>query len=227
VQALLEILALFIVFVLFRSGLKLRFPATKTGVQLSEESLKAVKKFSWRYALIFIVLGVIFSWCLTWLIYFLLQVILGRGADVLVLVEITAIVYPALVLGFLLSSLLAPIINSSLQKDGLAFFLEEYEEELQGFSQKKIKGWQIIVSLVLATALLVPQSGIYIKLRGNELSWDKPQQSSSKTMKVSSITKVDVKDRDYTIYFNNGDSLSTVGFSEEKHELIEKIKPRI
>ncbi len=225
-QFLLEILTLLVLFYLFRAGVKRVFPASKSGMVMSEDSLRAEKRYRWRFSIIFTVLGLLLSLILVFVIHFLFNFFHGLKAEQVVLIERTALIYPSLILGFSISSFMAPALNMYLQKDGLGFFLQDYGEEVEGFSYRKAKAWQVIVALALVVLLLIPQSNIYIKLIQNELSWRLPLEEQ-RTVKLSEIEQVKAFDEDdFTIYFSNGDSLSTVGFSNKnKEELIKKITP--
>lgn len=80
--------------------------------------------------------------------------------------------YPSLLLAFLVSSIFAFRMNRKLQKDGLGFFLEEIQEEAQGYSSFGAKRWiQYGLGVLLFLLLLFPQFHDSVRLGSEAIEW--------------------------------------------------------
>ena len=136
-------------------------PKKQVVETLSEESLKALYKFRLRYFLLLIGFTIIGTLVLQLALGALQSFWFGYMAKDYAFVfplKNFALWYPSLLLAFLISSLVAFRLNRTLQKDGLSFFLEELQEEAQGYRSFGPKRWiQYGLGVVLFVLLLLPQ----------------------------------------------------------------------
>jgi len=172
---LIEVFSLLIFFALFRAGVKRFLPKKQEIETLSEESLKALQRFRLRYfALLFgfTVLGTfLFKFLFQWIRNVWVKNIATEYFAVFPLQDF-GLWYPSLLLSFLLATLIAFRLNRSLQKDGLSFFLEEVQEEAQGYRSFGPKRWiQYGLGLVLFLLLLYPQFHDSVRFKGEQIEW--------------------------------------------------------
>lgn len=134
-KLIFEFLTLILLFILFRGAVRRFLPKKAEMNRFSEESLKALQRFRFRYFRLLIV----FILILGGLLYLGLVWLKDQGLFALSDYHLyyplkdSAMWQPALLGGLLLGSLLAFRVNRNLQSDGLSFYLEELQELVQGY----------------------------------------------------------------------------------------------
>ena len=224
-QFILEIIALFFIFLLFRQAVIRAFPVKAVGLPLSDDSTLALKKYRRRYLILFWTSGIVLSFFIMLGLHELFYQLHARGSEGNVLIiERTALYIPAIILGFLLGTFLSRWLNSRMQHDGLSFFFEEYHDEWKGFDTNKLRGWHIAGALILAMAMLYTQFHVFAVLRDGEVIWQSPQSG----FHVHTINEVESiflhKQNEFSISFSTGDTLVTEGMDGDKASFVNNIK---
>lgn len=161
-QFICELLGLYLLFVIFRTVIIKTFGIKALGAKISQESLRALKRYKNRFTFIFGVLSVLFTVGFWFLFKQLIQYFHRGNEGITLTIESFALVLPALLLALLVANSFGKWINDKLQRDGLGFFFEGYEEELKGFDRTRLKKWQIGLTVILVSAILIGGYNYYI-----------------------------------------------------------------
>jgi hypothetical protein len=224
---LLEILAFFLLFLIFRQAVLKAFPVKAVNLSLSDDSIKALKLFKRRYLFLF--------WLFTGLISFILTVLFynayqwfhfGPNYDLVLMLDASSFFLPALILALLSSTFIARWLNNRLQKDGLSFFFEDYQDEIRGFEQNKLQLWQVLIAFACAVTMLFAQFHCYLKVEQENVYYRSTLSEDERVFKKSEITSIQ---RDsagvYRIVLNSSDTIDMHKFGSDKSDLVEALMP--
>jgi glycerol uptake facilitator-like aquaporin len=170
IKLLGEIVALFLLFALFRQAILKTFPVKAIGMPLSDQSILALKRFRNRFIVLFILCSALFTALVRYVVEYLFLEFHHRNGAIALIVDNMALLLPSLILGLLLGTFTARWLNHRLQKDGLSFFFEGYTDELKGFDRTQLNKWHIGLSLALTAFLLVGQYNYRIRINDGKLS---------------------------------------------------------
>lgn len=224
-QFLIELVALFLLFIIFRAGVLKAFPVKAIGMSLSADSQKALKKFRNRYIALFILIGGLCSLLIWYLLVFFISQYHASTNEIVLVVEDFAVVLPSIILGFLAGTFLARGLNHVLQKDGLSFFFEDFTDELEGFDRNSLQLWQILVGLVMAAILIAAEFNQYIKASDVEIVVKIGLFENEQQFAFSEAKIIELKKQPKIFGLITGDdTLSLSSFSGDKIGFMQKIK---
>lgn len=212
---LLEILAFFLLFLVFRQAVVKAFPVKAIGMSLSGDSKKALKKYRTRYLILFWLSAIVFTLLLLLCIHFVFYMVHSMGSynEVLIL-DYSSLFLPSLIMGFLGATFFARSVNAKLQLDGLSFFFEGYQDEVEGFERNKLKAWHIIIALSFSMVMLFLQFNSYLKTDDEYLYYQ--ENTLSKPLKYSKqeIVQISLDSANfYQITFKDAESITTKRFN--------------
>lgn len=212
-QAFLEILALFILFLLFRQSVVLAFPVKKLGMELSADSKRALNLYRRRYIVLFWLFGIALSAAFLGLFYSLFEYLhTSDEYEQVLLVSSSSIFLPSVILGLLFATFLARATNEKMQSDGLSFFFEGYQDEEEGFARNKLQAFHIIIGLALSMIILVFQFNTYLKFNDSTLFY-KERMMEEKQFSRDSIRSISKDEHgNYQILIADKDTISTQKF---------------
>ena len=223
-QLILEIVALIVAFIIFRKVLLHLFPAGEMPIELSQDSIQALRKYNKRYVLLFVGLGAV----LTALLYYLIQ--WGYAAyhgdaqaEIVWEVEGMATLWPALTGGLLAASFIARWANEKLQKDGLFFFLEGIDDNLKGYNHQKLARWHVAVGILVVVLLVFSQGQVFLKVKSGQMHYA-DMAGHEHQFAVSAINKFQVEDSNIWFLAPNGDTLSTANFNGDYRHLLKLLQ---
>ncbi|MEQ9262808.1 MAG: hypothetical protein RLP14_06575 [Owenweeksia sp.] len=224
-QLVLEIATLFLIFLLFRQAVVKAFPVHAVGLPISDDSKKALRKYRRRYLVLFWTFGILLSLLFSIGLYELFFQLHASGVEGhILIIERAALLLPSTVLGFLAGTFSARWMNSRMQHDGLSFFFEEYYDEWKGFDTTKVRGWLVLSSIIIASAILYTQYQVYALKSGDEIEW-RLSPGKLKKNKLSEVVDITAQAGDeFAIAFVSGDTLLTQKLGGDKVSFINSLK---
>lgn len=220
-QFLIEVILLFVVFIMLRQVLVKTFPVQKLGMPVSADSLRALRQYRNRFLLLFILFSVFFSAVFFFFIRWIFVRIHYIGkVDFVWIVEDVSLVIPSVILSFLCADFFAEKMNNKLQKDGLSFFLDGYAEEQLGFRKKGLNKFQKTLGFMFALTLLVADFNVNVKQFGNTIEFNNFLRED-KVVKVEEIAKVaNLKKSTASLITIKGDTISLTPYGGDFSRLI-------
>jgi len=206
-KLILDLAFLVLLFWVFRRVVKLLFPKSNLELEVSAESKAALAKFRSRYFMVFAASFLIISTLSYLLLYYLDQNIFvsAKFNGLYYGVKPQAYIQTAMLFAFLCAAVLAPFFNERLQLDGLSFYLEELQEQVQGY---KLRGFKLVplgFGLILLVLLLYAQMQTFFVMNPDE---GRAVQgfSSDYRFKLSEIKEIN-NDNELLLIFNNSDTI--------------------
>jgi len=208
-----------ILFLFLQRGLKHLFPPASVKIQLSEESVKAFRRYRLRHTVLFILSTLLFAVLLTGLFRYGLSYFHGRGEWIIhYAVNTVSLVLPSLLLGALLAYRLVPWIMETWQKDGLAFFMEDLLSVWEGWNRQRLLGWHQLLVAILALGLYITQAFVFFKVDQEHIRYSKQGQAAREVSReqVKKITS----SKPPLLILRNGDTLDMGQYQYRRRELI-------
>lgn len=220
-----EVVALFLLFALFRQAILKTFPVKTIGMPLSDQSVLALTRFRNRFIVLFVLLSALFTVLIRVVVEYLFLEFHHRNGAIALIVDNMALLLPALILGLLCGTFVARWLNHKLQKDGLSFFFEGYTDELKGFDRTQLKKWHIGFSIVITLFLLIGQYNYRIRINQENLSVRTGVFGPSTVYDLSDAGWLEdtIHRGDYLIVLPD-DTLYSNDFGGDKEEVAEAIK---
>ncbi len=221
-QFAFELLGLYLLFIIFRAVVVKTFGVKVIGTRISEESLRALKRYKHRFTFIFMVLSILLTISFWFLFKQLLQYLRSGTEGIILTIENFALMLPALLLALLVANTLGRWINAKLQRDGLGFFFEGYEEELEGFDRNRIKKWQIGLTLVLVSAILVGEYNYYVLATADEIKYKTGVFEQEQHLSYDEVQTLITEEEIFLIL--HADTLNMNAFSGNKIDFLARLK---
>ncbi len=221
VKLILELSALTVIFLFLRKSLLRNSPFT--NVVNSEAEKAELRREQSTHSFLFVITGLILSTASFWLIYLFFGIAhsLGNYEGVLV-VKQTALVIPSLIIGFYISTFWAKNIYAQFVGINKSAFLEHLLTP-QKTHKATFQAVFSTLALVPAIVLLSLQFNVYLKTDGSKI-YTKQMFQDEKVYSLAEVSKIGGgSSNSFDIYLNNGDKISTSGYSGNLNYFLDNI----
>lgn len=208
-----------ILFLFLQRGLKHLFPPASVKIQLSEDSVKAFRRYRLRHTILLVLATLLLTVLFTLIFRYGLSYLHSRG-DWLIhyAVNTVSLVLPSLLMGVLGAYRLVPWIMERWQKDGLAFFMEDLLSVWEGWNRQRLLGWhQLLVGLV-ALGLYLSQALVFFKADQERICYSTTGKAAQEVSReqVQELTS----SKPPLLILKNGDTIDMGHYHYRRRELI-------
>lgn len=216
---LLDIVILVVLFMVFRRAMQMLFPKKEQRLEVSQESQKALNHYRNRYFIIFIALSILISLISYALMYYLGQYIFTAASfnGLYYGLAPEAYMQSAILFAVLSSVFISPLVNNRMQVDGLAFYLAELEEHIQGYRVRGAKLYLTSFGFILLVFLMIAQVRTFFVV--NEVEGRVVQGfTKDYRFKIADITEIN-NNKELYLVINNQDTILMGVFDYNEAEL--------